>query len=154
MIISKCIEWDMGHRVMNHNSKCRNLHGHRYKAEISVEGDLILLEGYSDEGMVMDFGLIKDLALKYIHDVLDHAFMVWGEDEILINFFQQNPDQKHLVVPFVPTSENIARWIFTQLEKKIDDKYKTDLKLKSIKLWETPTSTAICTKEDIDHEKI
>ena len=39
MEVVKIIQWDMGHRVMNHRSICKGLHGHRYKAEISIKGD-------------------------------------------------------------------------------------------------------------------
>lgn len=151
MKISKQIEWDMGHRVTNHKSKCRNLHGHRYKAEITVEGNLVDISGSSDEGMVIDFGDIKEIATKHVHDILDHGFMLWDKDKLLVNFFKKNKDQKYIVVPFVPTSENIAVWIFVQLDKRIEDKYKTGLKLYSIKLWETPTSVALCTRKDIQN---
>jgi 6-pyruvoyltetrahydropterin/6-carboxytetrahydropterin synthase len=153
MKVVKEIQWDMGHRVTNHHSQCRNLHGHRYKAEIYVEGDLVNIEGVSDEGMVIDFGDIKKLAMQYIHDVLDHGFMIWDKDEVLMNFFAKNKNQKHIVVPFVPTSENIATWIFEQLDKRLHDKYKTGLRICSIKLWETPTSFVICTRQDFEKIK-
>jgi 6-pyruvoyltetrahydropterin/6-carboxytetrahydropterin synthase len=153
MRISKQIEWDMGHRVTNHLSKCRNLHGHRYKAEIWMEGDLINISGNSSEGMVIDFGEIKKTAIEYIHDVLDHGFMVWKNDKVLINFFKSNDDLKYVVVPFVPTAENIAAWIFKNLDNKFKDIYKTNLKLHSIKLWETPTSMVVCSRKDIEKWK-
>lgn len=149
MRISKQIEWDMGHRVTNHYSKCRNLHGHRYKAEIWMEGDLVDTSGDSSEGMVIDFSHIKEIATKYVLETLDHGFMVWEKDKILVNFFKKNKDQKHIFVSFVPTAENIAGWIFTTLDEKFKDKYKTGLKLHSVRLWETPTSSAICTRKDI-----
>ena len=82
MKILKQIEWDMGHRVMNHVSKCRNLHGHRYKAEICLEGNLIDINGDSSEGMVMDFEAIKRIAVEYIQDILDHGFMIWEKGEV------------------------------------------------------------------------
>lgn len=147
MIVSKQIEWDMGHRVLNHHSKCSNLHGHRYKAEISLEGDLIIKDGDSSEGMVIDFGDIKTIATKYVHNVLDHGFMVWEKDIVMLNFFSKNSDQKHIVVPFTPTAENIAMWIFNQLEPKFIDTFGTNLKLESVKIWETPTSMVIYQKQ-------
>lgn len=149
MKVIKEIQWDMGHRVTNHRSACRNLHGHRYRAEICVEGDLISKSGISDEGMVIDFGDIKAIATKHIHDVLDHGFMVWDKDRLLVNFFKKNKNLKHIIVPLVPTSENIAAWIFVILDKHFKDKYKTGLRLNSIKLWETPTSVAICERKDM-----
>ncbi|MBU1200763.1 6-carboxytetrahydropterin synthase [Patescibacteria group bacterium] len=153
MKVTKKIEWDMGHRITNHNSQCRNLHGHRYVAEICVEGDLVKVNGDSSEGMVIDFGDIKKIAMKQIHDVLDHGFMVWEKDKVLLDFFSNNKDQKHIIVPFVSTSENIAAWIFLELDKSFKDRFGTGLKLYSIRLWETPTGSAICTKKDIKEDK-
>jgi len=149
MRISKIIEWDMGHRVTNHRSKCRNVHGHRYRAEIVMNGNLVDLKGVSEEGMVIDFGDIKDISTKYVCNVLDHGFMVWSKDKKMLDFFEQNPDQKHIVVPFVPTAENIAAWIFSQLDVRFKDVYKTGLRLDSILLWETPNSKVICRKKDL-----
>ena len=87
MKIVKIIQWDMGHRVMNHRSVCKGLHGHRYKAEICVEGDIVNETGVSEEGMVVDFADIKRIANSFIHDKLDHAFMVWDKDVELLDFF-------------------------------------------------------------------
>jgi 6-pyruvoyltetrahydropterin/6-carboxytetrahydropterin synthase len=148
MLVCKQIEWDMGHRVTYHSSKCRNLHGHRYKAEICLEGELIDVFGVSDEGMVIDFGDIKKIAKKHIHNVLDHGFMVWEKDKVLVDFFRNNQDQKCIVVSFVPTAENLAWWIFNELNSRFIDKYQTGLKLNSVKVWETPSSSAICTRKD------
>lgn len=142
MRITKQIEWDMGHRVTNHVSKCRNLHGHRYKAQICLEGGIVMENNVSEEGMVLDFSDLKKLSMKFVHDVLDHGFMVWDKDKILVSFFKKNSDQKSIIVPFVPTAENIAEWIFNQLDRHIEDKYKTGLKLFSVTVWETPTSSA------------
>ena len=36
--IRRWIETDTGHRVPNHKSKCRNIHGHRYRWEVELEG--------------------------------------------------------------------------------------------------------------------
>jgi len=150
MKITKEIQWDMGHRITNHDSVCRNLHGHRYKAEICVEGNLVNMKGSSKEGMVVDFGDVKKIAMKHIHDVLDHGFMVWEKDKLLVSFFKKNKSLKHIIVPFIPTSENIAAWIFLTLDKHLKDRSKTGLKLYSIKLWETPTSSALCKRKDIE----
>lgn len=152
MIITKQIEWDMGHRVVNHKSKCRNLHGHRYKMEVCLEGSLVDINGSSDEGMVMDFSDVKAVAVKYIHDILDHGFMVWDKDKVLVKFFKVNEDQKHIIVTFTPTAENIAKWSFETLDKQYKDVYGTGLKLLEVKVWETPTSLAICTRKDLENK--
>ena len=143
MKIGKVIQWDMGHRVLNHRSICKGLHGHRYKAEICVEGELILESGTSEEGMVIDFADIKKTAQKLIQEKLDHAFMVWDKDNELLEFFNHSKGHKPVIVPFTPTAENVAAYIFHILKDKFSDVYKTGLHLHSIKLWETPSSYAL-----------
>jgi hypothetical protein len=73
---------------------------------------------------------------------------VWEKDEKLLKFFAENPDQKHIVVPFTSTAENIAKWVFDQLNTKYTDSYKTGLRLKFIRLWETPTGYVICNQDE------
>ena len=143
MKIVKIIQWDMGHRVLNHRSVCKGLHGHRYKAEICISGDIVSESGVSEEGMVIDFADIKQTAQKLIQIELDHAFMVWDKDEELLEFFKHSKGHKPVIVPFTPTAENVASYIFHILEDKFSDIYKTGLSLQSIKLWETPSSYAL-----------
>ena len=143
MRITKIIQWDMGHRILNHRSVCRGLHGHRYKAEITVEGDLVNSSAESEYGMVMDFADIKKIATKEVHDRLDHGFMVWEKDHELINFFNNSKGHKMIKVSFTSTAENVAKFIYENVSKKIYDKFGTGLKLYSVKLWETPTSYAL-----------
>lgn len=140
MIIFRTVEWDMGHRITNHKSLCRNLHGHRYKAEIGLSGDLINKAGISEEGMVLDFGSLKEIIKKDVEEYLDHGFMIWDQDKILMNFFKTNKDLKSIPVPFPPTAENIATLIFDILSKVILTKYKNRLKVSQVKLWETPNN--------------
>ncbi|MBT6869870.1 MAG: 6-carboxytetrahydropterin synthase [Candidatus Marinimicrobia bacterium] len=149
MKIVKIIQWDMGHRVMNHRSVCKGLHGHRYKAEICVEGDIVNETGASEEGMVVDFADIKRIANSFIHDKLDHAFMVWEKDIELLNFFENSEGHKPVIVPFTSTAENVAAYIFNELDGQFNDAFGTGLRLHSVKLWETPTSCAIFGREDI-----
>ena len=143
MKIVKIIQWDMGHRVMNHRSICRGLHGHRYKAEICIEGELVEKTGASEEGMVLDFADIKKTARKYIQNELDHGFMVWEKDKELLEFFENSSGHKPVIVPFTPTAENVAAYIFKKLEHKFSDIFQTGLHLYSVKLWETPSSYAL-----------
>ena len=143
MKIVKIIQWDMGHRVLNHRSICKGLHGHRYKAEICVSGNLVSESGVSEEGMVVDFADIKKISKEFIQKELDHAFMVWEKDEELISFFNNSEGHKPVIVPFTPTAENVVAYIYLKLKDKFQDVYKTGLKLHSVKLWETPSSFAL-----------
>ena len=143
MIISKEIEFDMGHRVPYHKSKCRNPHGHRYKIEVKLEGDIIDLEGTSENGMVMDFSDIKSILMEQVDKRLDHCFMYWCKDKRMKKFFDINCEFKSIEVPFTPTAENISQYLFKILDKCYTDTFDTGLKLIEVKLWETPTSVAI-----------
>ena len=142
MKITKIIQWDMGHRIQNHRSICRGLHGHRYKAEICIEGSIITEKGLSEEGMVMDFADLKKISNDLILNKMDHGFMVHDEDAEMINFFKNHSGHKPVIVPFVPTAENVSKFIYEELEKEIVKLENKNIKLSYIKLWETPTSFA------------
>jgi len=142
MKIYKTIEWDMGHRIPNHRSQCQYLHGHRYRLEVCLQGKLINRANDSSQGMVMDFGEVKNILIREVKDVCDHAFMVWKDDRKLIRFFKASPDMKHVAVPFIPTAEEIARWLFRKLKTKFKHEFKTGLILESVTVWETPSSKA------------
>lgn len=147
MLVSKTLEWDMGHRVPNHKSKCKNLHGHRYKIEIFVDDKIIDTTGASDEGMVIDFGDIKTIGNSIIDEELDHGFMVYEQDSYYEIFKNLKEDgQKIIFVPFIPTAENISKWLFKRLERLFKAR---NIRLHSVKIWETPTSTAEFTQYNL-----
>lgn len=132
----------MAHRLANHDGKCRNLHGHQYILEVTIEGELNQTPGNSSEGMLVDFSALKTLLEKEIHDRCDHAFMLADSDQLMKNFYAAQPDLKHLIVPFPTTAENIAQWIFNNLQPQIPQLSPT-LKLTSVQLWETPFNSAL-----------
>lgn len=141
MVITKEIEIDMAHRVMNHKSKCRNLHGHRYKIEVGVDDKVITTPGSPEEGMVIDFSDLKEIMMTEIDARFDHNAI----------FFELDPAKEHLealhpfqikeieFVSFVPTAENLAKFWYEIVEPKLLER---GIKLAHIKVWETPTSTA------------
>lgn len=142
-IISKEIQFDAGHRVPLHASKCHNPHGHRYRVVAHLEGELIT--SGPESGMVKDFSNVKEALTRLVHDVYDHAFIVYEQDEKLLNtFFVEDPDTgdadpiygwKIVIVDFIPTAECLARDIFETLKKELSN-------LRQIDVWETPTSMA------------
>src|SRR4030067_683152 len=77
MLITRRLEFDAGHRIPNHASQCKHLHGHRYAIEITLSGDIITTEGQSEQGMVMDFSDVKCIAKEKLVDAWDHAFLVY-----------------------------------------------------------------------------
>jgi 6-pyruvoyltetrahydropterin/6-carboxytetrahydropterin synthase len=146
-LISKEIEFDLGHRVSTHGSKCRNPHGHRYKVRVTCKGDIIDDPSRKDHGMLVDFGHLKYIMNNKIHDVLDHGFCVWEEDKVLRAILDEpskTNDWNYIVFPYIPTAENIARWAWTQIQYDIEVEFGNDLELYEVAVWETPTSVAYC----------
>lgn len=149
--IEKEIEFDAGHRVPNHKSKCRNPHGHRYRVVVSLKGEIVTEKGSSDEGMLVDFSDLKMMMIDLIHDPLDHGFIVWRDDEILLNTFVHAREAwKIIEFPYVPTAENIAIWCWEQLESSVNRWWRGNLELFDVEVWETPTSAASYNGEDLD----
>ena len=141
--IRRYIETDTGHRVPNHKSKCRHLHGHRYRFEAEIEGDVVTTSGVSEEGMLMDFSDISKILTVHVHDVVDHAFVVFEGDEEAIEACKIMGDtHRTVVVPFIPTAENLARWAFDQVDPHIKSVYGNRLILVAMHCRETPKSLA------------
>lgn len=140
--ITRKLEFDAGHRIPDHKSQCRNLHGHRYTIEITLVGEVIEEEGSSDNGMLMDFSDVKSLAHQHLVDVWDHAFLVYEKDAPVRNFLAGLPDHKTVVINKIPTVENLARTAFDILKPVYSDRYGTGLKLHKLVLHETPNCWA------------
>ena len=142
LTITRKLEFDAGHRIPDHNSQCRNLHGHRYTLLITLVGTVIEKEGHSDNGMVMDFSDIKALAKTHLVDLWDHAFLVYRHDTAVRHFLESLPNHKTVVLERIPTVENLARAAFDILKGVYQDRYDTGLSLSKITLYETPNCWA------------
>lgn len=93
MEIFKEFTVEAAHRLPNvpEGHKCSRLHGHSFKIEVYVSGEV-----EEKSGWILDFADIKT-AFQPLFDQLDHYYL--NEVEGLEN----------------PTSENIARWIWQNL---------------------------------------
>lgn len=94
MQIFKEFTFEAAHRLprVPAGHKCSRLHGHSYRVEVHISGDVD-----PDHGWVRDFLDIKE-AFAPVLDRLDHWYL--NDIEGLDN----------------PTSENVARWIWLHLE--------------------------------------
>ncbi len=142
MQITTRLEFDAGHRIPNHKSQCRNLHGHRYALEITLSGDIITQEQTSENGMVMDFSDVKRIARESVADIWDHAFLVYEKDKVVLDFLNTLPNHKTVIFPCVPTAENMAAEAFRILKNQYQDIFGNHLKLEQVRLYETPNSWA------------
>jgi len=145
--ITRKLEFDAGHRIPDHKSQCRNLHGHRYTLEITLVGEVIEEEGSSDNGMIMDFSDVKALAKAHLVDIWDHAFLVYAKDSAVRSFLATIPDHKTVVIDKIPTVENLASTAFDTLRMVYQDRYGTGLRLQKLVLHETPNCWAEITAD-------
>lgn len=142
MRISRRLEFDAGHRIPDHASQCRHLHGHRYALEVTLSGDVIRADGSPVNGMVMDFGEVKAIAKAHVADAWDHAFLVYRGDAAVADFLSTLPDHKTVVLDVVPTAENLAALAFRILDPLYHDSYGNHLRLERVRLFETPNCWA------------
>ncbi|AIT28380.1 6-carboxytetrahydropterin synthase QueD [Bordetella holmesii] len=142
--VTRRLEFDAGHRIPDHRSQCRNLHGHRYVLELTLTGDVVQAPGQSDNGMVMDFSDIKHIAKTHLVDIWDHAFLVYEGDAAVRDFLASLPDHKTVILDRIPTAENLAAVIFGILAPHYQNTYGHHLRLSRVRLFETPNCWADC----------
>ncbi len=147
MRITRRLEFDAGHRIPDHASQCRHLHGHRYAIEITLSGEVIETPGQAITGMVMDFGEVKAIAREHVVDRWDHAFLVYRGDTAVAEFLAGLPGHKTVVLDVVPTAENLAREAFRILDARYRDTYGNQLQLERVRLYETPNCWADAERE-------
>lgn len=134
---TRILEFDAGHRVVGHEGKCLNAHGHRYKVQITCRAAEL-----DSVGRVIDFGAIKQLVGTWIDRNWDHAMILWEEDRELIDFLVS---QGHAVyrLPWNPTAENMARYLLVFIcPQMLAPKGIQAIK---VRIWETPNCFADAT---------
>ena len=119
LYITKEFKFEAAHQLPYHKGKCARLHGHSYRVQITVAGDVkpVLHLGpveASDAGMVMDFYELSAAMKPIIEEMLDHHSL----NDILPN----------------PTAENLVLYLVNLLEPKFF--------LAKVRVYETETSWA------------
>jgi 6-pyruvoyltetrahydropterin/6-carboxytetrahydropterin synthase len=138
MQITRRLEFDAGHRIPNHSSQCRHLHGHRYAIEVTLSGRLNTIAGASNQGMVLDFSDVKSIIVAHVVQPWDHAFLAWREDHDVVNFLNSLPNHHTQLFDAPPTAEHLAQCAFNILDVQFNARYGTDLQLERVRLYETP----------------
>ena len=142
MEITTRMEFDAGHRIPNHKSVCKNLHGHRYAIEVTVKGEIVEETSESDFGMVMDFKDAKNLIKKVIVDEWDHAFIAFEKDLEVIDFLNSLKNHKTVILERVPTAENMAVTALELLSSAFNAEFGDSLRPIKVRLYETPNNWA------------
>ena len=74
--VTRSFSFEAAHQLPWHAGKCKRLHGHHYRVEVTVEGPL------TENGVVIDFEDVKNVVRAEIVDRYDHQFL---------NDFLENP---------------------------------------------------------------
>lgn len=154
-VVRRSIEIDAGHRVPHHGSGCRHLHGHRWKIVACVAADHLVPSGDDPAaGMVVDFGVIKQLLMTHIHDRYDHRLILWSNDPLLVReagdplppldlyLHEKGLFDSIIVVPVIPTAEELAQYWAELLGRPFRERLPRQAYLTAIEVWETPNSCA------------
>lgn len=110
-------QFSSAHQLRRYKGKCENLHGHNWRVQVIVTSEKL-----NEIGLIIDFHELRKITNDVISQI-DHT--------LLNNIF-----------PFTeinPSSENIARWIYDAIKKKLTDK---DINLSAVTVWENETSSA------------
>lgn len=124
--ITKEFKFEMAHLLEDHNGLCKNVHGHSYRLFVTVSSTItdinINKKSRNNIGMVIDFKDLKNIVDKKIINKLDHSFAYNGKDKkskIIAEFLDKQICQKLHNFNFRVTAENMAKWIYTELNKEL-----------------------------------
>ncbi|MBI3296808.1 MAG: 6-carboxytetrahydropterin synthase [Elusimicrobia bacterium] len=126
--VTKQISFCYGHRLLEYSGKCRHLHGHNGLLEVVVESETL-----DKLGMVMDFSDISAVVKTWVDTELDHKMLLNEADPIIA--MMKAHDQPYVTTKGNPTAEAIAKLVYDYAKSK-------GIPVKSVTLWETPTSYA------------
>jgi 6-pyruvoyltetrahydropterin/6-carboxytetrahydropterin synthase len=149
MRITRRLEFDAGHRIPHHASRCRHLHGHRYALEVTLSGRLIATEGSSQQAMVMDFSQVKQIAQRLVVDIWDHAFLACRTDAEVVALLDALPGHRTVLFDAPPTAEHLAGAAFHILDGAYRDEYGNGLRLERVRLYETPNCWADAVRGEV-----
>ena len=115
-------EFSAAHALQGYEGKCANVHGHNFAVEVSVKAGAT-----GSDGITVDFLELKTILRETVAE-LDHKYL----NEVP-PFDQVNP-----------TSENIARWIFSVIEDRLGS---DNAMLSAVKVAESPDCSVTYTKD-------
>ncbi|NTW32579.1 MAG: 6-carboxytetrahydropterin synthase [Bacteroidetes bacterium] len=142
--INKEFGFEMAHALLGYNGKCSNIHGHSYKLTVTLIGSTIDNLKDPKNGMVMDFGELKNIVNNEIINVFDHALVLNDATPDKENISSMPVFEKVIFLPYQPTCENMLIDFASRISKCLS----SGIKLHSLKLRETDNSFAEWFAED------
>jgi len=143
-----------GHFITYEGDRCEPLHGHNYRAAVTVEGAL------DENAYVFDFTVLKKL-LRGICDRLDHR-MLLPRDNPRLAVSEEGPSlfvryrektymfpREDVVVLPIPntTAEMLAQWIGGEIETALRERGATNLTMLEVEVEESFGQSALARRE-------
>ena len=127
------LEFDYGHRLMNHESKCAHAHGHRGVIELECSA-----KGLDRAGRIIDFSEVKAVVGAWLDEYWDHSFIVNAADEPMVKFLVDNKQRRFLFTG-EPSAENLASYVLEVARTLLASR---GIGVESVRFWETPNGSA------------
>lgn len=126
--ITVTVKFEAMHRIPKHTGKCKYIHGHSYKAVVSLSAPNL-----DEMGMVLDFGVVKTRLKAWIDEKWDHNSIL-HENDPLIKFgrkmkqdklwkseFEQFGGKEPYLLKCNPTAENMAEHLFNVIHEFLEN---------------------------------
>jgi len=126
------IQFCAGHRVHNHESRCKNFHGHNYVAFFEAQAPEL-----DPLGRVIDFSVLKESIGGWIDQYWDHGFLYWKDDREAHEVLRLVAGQKLYVMPTNPTAENMAHYLLTTICPRQLSLVSSSVVVRKVIIWET-----------------
>ncbi|HON81793.1 MAG TPA: 6-carboxytetrahydropterin synthase [Methanoregulaceae archaeon] len=126
--IYKRVHFDASHRLMHYRGKCANLHGHRWKVEVWITGEVD-----PATGILVDYNAIKSIVERF-----DHQIILNRDDPMAACIGQFQPV---VTTPGDPTSELLAEIIRDTIEAECREAGAA-AQVERIRVWESETCFA------------
>lgn len=133
--LTKKFSFEMAHALTDYHGLCRNIHGHTYHLDVTVENShpLDTDRPIESDGLMIDFKKLKAIVQEQIIAPFDHALVLAERSP-----FSIQGDPKVIRTPFEPTTENLL----LHFERLLRDALPQQVRLCSLRLGETDTSFA------------
>ena len=127
--------FDSAHFLYGYEGKCSNIHGHRWKIEVTVQNAFLQRNG-QQKGMIMDFSDLKR-AVRLIAEHYDHS-LIYEKNTLKSDTLEclKRDGFRLIEMPFRPTAENLARQFFTALKER-------GYRVSRVAVYETPENCAM-----------
>lgn len=146
--VAKQISFCYGHRLLEYQGPCANLHGHTGTAEVIFASGALSTHPenfYLNElGILVDFSEVKNKVKAWIDSNWDHAMLLNVADVAVIELVRKL-GMKHFIMPngWNPTSELMASTLAGACEELFKDNLA--ISLRKVSIYEGPSSVASVT---------